>query len=203
MAPFWRENELVHTLKKEVKRSSWLGERRCKLGSKARSNSRIQFVSNASKLVPRNLDLKCWSCGPWYNFLGFLLFNLRRPLGVPSSTYRRRLEDSPMLEQNFVNTRPTITIRMSSLDTNQKIQLCLGINDMFNDNARSGDTKTMSHGVFYFKYLNTSCSLTSKTRKWHFFSDIHIGFFSKTQIPTQPFTNQNPPPTPINELKLV
>jgi hypothetical protein len=91
MAPFWRENELVHTQKKEVKRSSWLGERRCKLGSKARWNSRIQFVSNASKLVSRNLDLRCCSCGPWYNFLGFLLFNLRWPLGVPS-TYRRRLE---------------------------------------------------------------------------------------------------------------
>jgi hypothetical protein len=101
--------------KRAQKESSWFGERRCKLGSKARSNSRIQFVSNASKLVPRNLDPACWSCGTWYNLLGFLLFNWRW------STYLRRL-DYPMLEQNFVNTRPTIL--MSSLDTNQKIQLC-------------------------------------------------------------------------------
>ncbi len=28
----------------------------CKLGSKARSNSRIKFASNESKLAPRNLD---------------------------------------------------------------------------------------------------------------------------------------------------
>ncbi len=130
--------------KRAQKESSWFGERRCKLGSKPRSKSRIQFVSNASKLVPRNLDPVCWSCGTWYNLLGFLLFNWRW------STYLRRL-DSPMLKQNFVNTRPTIL--MSSLDTNPKIQLCLGINDMFNDNTRSSDTKTMSHGVFYFKVL--------------------------------------------------
>jgi hypothetical protein len=31
--------------------SSWFGEPRCKLRSKARSNSRIQFASNESKLV--------------------------------------------------------------------------------------------------------------------------------------------------------
>jgi hypothetical protein len=91
-----------HPKKRAQKESSWFGEQRCKLGSKARSNSRIQFVSNASKLVPRTLDLGCWSCRPWYNLLGFLLFNLTWPLGVPS-TYLRRL-DYPMLEQNFVST---------------------------------------------------------------------------------------------------
>jgi hypothetical protein len=42
---------------------------------------------------------------------------------------------------------------MSSLGTDQKIQLCLGINDMLRDNARSGDTKTMSNGVVYFEVL--------------------------------------------------
>jgi len=52
MAPFYREYQLVWTQKK----SSWFGEPRCKLGSKARSNSRIQFASNESKIVPRNLD---------------------------------------------------------------------------------------------------------------------------------------------------
>ncbi len=39
------------------KRAQWFGEPRCKVVSKARSNSRIQFASNESKLVPRNLDL--------------------------------------------------------------------------------------------------------------------------------------------------
>jgi hypothetical protein len=43
--------------KTSSKESSWFGEPRCKVGSKARSNSRIQFASNESKLVPRNLDL--------------------------------------------------------------------------------------------------------------------------------------------------
>jgi hypothetical protein len=42
---------------------------------------------------------------------------------------------------------------MSSLSIDQNIQLCLGINDMFSDNTRFGDTKTMSHGVFYFEVL--------------------------------------------------
>jgi hypothetical protein len=39
------------------KESSWFGEPRCKIGSKTGSNSRIQFTSNESKLVPKNLDL--------------------------------------------------------------------------------------------------------------------------------------------------
>jgi hypothetical protein len=37
---------------KSSKESSWFGEPRCKLGS----DSRVQFVSNESKLVPRNLN---------------------------------------------------------------------------------------------------------------------------------------------------
>jgi hypothetical protein len=57
MAPFWRENQLVQTQKKKSsKESLQLGEPRCKLGSKAGSNSRIQFASNESKLVPKNSD---------------------------------------------------------------------------------------------------------------------------------------------------
>jgi len=60
-AQFWRGNQLVPTPQKKKKRSSeessWFGEPRCKLGSKAWSNSRIQFSWNESKLVPRNLDL--------------------------------------------------------------------------------------------------------------------------------------------------
>jgi hypothetical protein len=42
--------------KKSSKESSWFREPRCKQGSKAHSHSRIQFVWNESKLVPRNLD---------------------------------------------------------------------------------------------------------------------------------------------------
>jgi hypothetical protein len=59
MAPFWRENQLVQTQKKQELKgeSSWFGEPRCKLGFKGRSNSRIQFASNESKLVSRNLDI--------------------------------------------------------------------------------------------------------------------------------------------------
>jgi hypothetical protein len=54
---FWMENQLVSTQKKKAKKeSSWLEEPRCKLGSKAGSNSRIQFASNESKLVPKNLE---------------------------------------------------------------------------------------------------------------------------------------------------
>jgi hypothetical protein len=41
--------------KKAKKESLWFEEPRCKLGSKARSNSRIQFASNESKLVHTNL----------------------------------------------------------------------------------------------------------------------------------------------------
>jgi hypothetical protein len=38
------------------KESSWFGEPRIRLGTKVQSNSRIQFASNQSKLVPRKLD---------------------------------------------------------------------------------------------------------------------------------------------------
>ncbi len=60
MALFCRENQLVQALdqeKKSSKESSWFGDPRCKLGSNARPNSRIQFVGNESKLVPTNLEL--------------------------------------------------------------------------------------------------------------------------------------------------
>jgi hypothetical protein len=40
------------------KESSWFEEPRCKLRSKARSNSKIQFASNESKLAHTNLDPK-------------------------------------------------------------------------------------------------------------------------------------------------
>ncbi len=52
---FKRENQvgLIHQ-KEARKESSWFEEARCKLGSKALSNSRI--ASNESKLVPTNLD---------------------------------------------------------------------------------------------------------------------------------------------------
>jgi hypothetical protein len=39
-----------------IKESSWLEEPRCKIGSKAKSNSRVEFASNESELVPRNLN---------------------------------------------------------------------------------------------------------------------------------------------------
>jgi hypothetical protein len=44
-------------LDKEKKRRAKSESSRCKLGLKARSNSRIQFASNESKLVPRNLEV--------------------------------------------------------------------------------------------------------------------------------------------------
>jgi hypothetical protein len=37
-------------------KSSWFGEPRVSLGTKGYSNSRIQFASNQSKLVPKKLD---------------------------------------------------------------------------------------------------------------------------------------------------
>jgi hypothetical protein len=53
MAPFWRENQWVRTPKKKSQKGElMIEEPRCKL----RSNSRIQFASNESKLVPMNLD---------------------------------------------------------------------------------------------------------------------------------------------------
>jgi hypothetical protein len=58
---------LVQTPKKTKKQRAQKGahelfeEQRCKLGSKEGSNSRIQFASNGSKLVPKNLDLGYWS----------------------------------------------------------------------------------------------------------------------------------------------
>jgi len=55
---FWKENQLVWTKKQSSKESSWFGEPRMGLGTKVlESNSRIQFASNQSKLVPRKLDL--------------------------------------------------------------------------------------------------------------------------------------------------
>jgi len=59
MAPFRRENELIWThptKRKSSKERSRFGEPRCKLGSKARTNSRIQFASKETKLVPKNFD---------------------------------------------------------------------------------------------------------------------------------------------------
>jgi hypothetical protein len=60
MAPFWRENQLVQTQKKKTRaqrRAHDLENQDAKLGFKGRSNSRIQFASNESKLVSRNLDI--------------------------------------------------------------------------------------------------------------------------------------------------
>jgi hypothetical protein len=46
----------VQTKKECSKESCWFGEPRFRLGTKVQSNSRIQFASNQSKLVPRKLD---------------------------------------------------------------------------------------------------------------------------------------------------
>jgi hypothetical protein len=55
MAPFWRGNQFVQTKKGELKwRAHDLKTQDAKLGS----NSRIQFASNESKLVPRNLGTR-------------------------------------------------------------------------------------------------------------------------------------------------
>jgi hypothetical protein len=57
MAPFWRENLLVQTQKKELKRRAHdLKNQDAKLVSNAGSNSRTQFASNESKVLPRNLN---------------------------------------------------------------------------------------------------------------------------------------------------
>jgi len=58
MAPFWRENQLVWTPKKK----KGLPRRAHDLENQDASkllefNSRIQFASNKSKLVPRNLNI--------------------------------------------------------------------------------------------------------------------------------------------------
>ncbi len=44
--------------KNKKKESPWFEDSRCKLGSKARSNSRIQFASHKSKLVSKNFNLR-------------------------------------------------------------------------------------------------------------------------------------------------
>ncbi len=49
-------NHLVQPKTRAQNESSLFEDPRCKLGSKVRSNSRVQFASNESKLVPRNLD---------------------------------------------------------------------------------------------------------------------------------------------------
>jgi hypothetical protein len=53
---FWRENQLVGTKRQCLKESSWFGEPRIRLGTQVHSNSRIQFASHESKLVPRKSD---------------------------------------------------------------------------------------------------------------------------------------------------
>jgi hypothetical protein len=51
------ENQLVSTQKKKLKRKAHdLKNQDAKLGSKSGSNSRIQFASNESKLVSKNLE---------------------------------------------------------------------------------------------------------------------------------------------------
>jgi len=58
MAPFWRENQLVQTPKKKKFKGELMIWRTKMLArvQEARSNSRIQFASNESKLVLRNLN---------------------------------------------------------------------------------------------------------------------------------------------------
>jgi len=57
MAPFWRENQLVCKKEIELKGELMIQKPRQKLESEAESNSHIQFDSNETKLVPKNLDL--------------------------------------------------------------------------------------------------------------------------------------------------
>jgi len=57
MATFWRESQLDQTQKIElIRRAHDLNNQDASYGSKAGSNSRIQFTSNESKFVPKNLD---------------------------------------------------------------------------------------------------------------------------------------------------
>jgi hypothetical protein len=57
MAPFWTEKSIGSDPKEELKRRAHdLKNLRCKIVSRVESNSRVQFASNGSKLVPRNLD---------------------------------------------------------------------------------------------------------------------------------------------------
>jgi hypothetical protein len=57
MTPFWKENQLIQGKKKEFKGEIMIWRTKMQARSKAGSNLRIQFDSNTSKLVPRNLDL--------------------------------------------------------------------------------------------------------------------------------------------------
>jgi hypothetical protein len=52
----WKSTGLNPKKKGAQKESSWFGEPRCKLRSKAWSNSRIPLASKESKFVTRNLD---------------------------------------------------------------------------------------------------------------------------------------------------
>ncbi len=73
----WRKNQLVETKKKKSsKQSSSFEEPSCMLRSKAGSNSRIQFASNESEFVPRNLDLGPRICSGLNDILCTLEMNL-------------------------------------------------------------------------------------------------------------------------------
>ncbi len=100
MAPFSRENELVHTQKKSSKGELMIW--------RTKMQARVQGKVKPKEFGPRVLVLWTVIQFAWVSTIQFEMTTWC------ASTYLRRL-DSPMLEQNFVNARPTITILMSSL----------------------------------------------------------------------------------------
>jgi hypothetical protein len=65
---------------------SWLEEARCKLGSTAGYNSRIQFASNEFKLDPRNLNLG--SLGSYLKWAYVTSMSALVPLWMNSSPFK-------------------------------------------------------------------------------------------------------------------
>jgi len=68
--------------KKLQKEGSWFKESTCKLRSKAKFNSRIQFDSNESKLVPRNLNHGPCLIEPKSNYLHFAIIKKKLKLQI-------------------------------------------------------------------------------------------------------------------------
>jgi hypothetical protein len=62
---FWRENQLGRTQKTVL--LIWRTKNQVRLDTKVQSNSRIQFASNQSELVPRKLDPRLESSKEWYS----------------------------------------------------------------------------------------------------------------------------------------
>jgi hypothetical protein len=73
---------LASKKKKLQKEGSWFKESTCKLKSKAKFNSQIQFDSNESKLIPRNLNHGPCLIEPKSNYLHFAIIKKKLKLQI-------------------------------------------------------------------------------------------------------------------------